>query len=88
MKIGKVLWYRDRDGVGIASDEHQNEYYFDKSVIPKNNKIVTGMIIRFKVNTKIEEVKTISCITIPKSEKLIESLNQELKAKSKQLALF
>lgn len=52
---GKVLWYDQMDGIGIALDDSGNEYYIDSSVI--SGAIKSGSKITFEENLEVKNCR-------------------------------
>lgn len=83
--FGHVMWFRQRDGFGVVVDCHGTEFYFDKSVIPCNKKMCSGVLIEFDVNPAILDVRCISKITVLRSSSKISAIKELIEYKQKQL---
>ncbi|HXH32215.1 MAG TPA: hypothetical protein VNJ01_15540 [Bacteriovoracaceae bacterium] len=74
--IGRVLWFRARDGFGIIVDPQGNEFYFDQSVlrISPRQKVERNKIVTFYINEKITELLCARNVSVPadSKQKLIE----------------
>lgn len=57
MLIGKVLWWDDRDGIGVIKDVDGRKFYFDVSVLTaqQRGKMKSGVAVRFEQNPEIPE---------------------------------
>ncbi|NOT79381.1 MAG: hypothetical protein HOP07_10350 [Bacteriovoracaceae bacterium] len=88
-KIGRVLWWSDKDKNGIITDPRGNEYYFDESVLKtiSKKKVISGAIVLFDENTSVIDVVCAKNVEIPlgKSKEKLEKIYQ---IESVQLSLF
>ncbi len=65
--VGKVLWWDQRDGLGVIVDAKGSEFYFDSSVIEtKRNKAPkVGSFVWFEINRAISGIACAHRITLP-----------------------
>lgn len=81
MKVGKVLWWSDRDKNGVITDSKGHEYYFDVSVIDlkKAKKIDRGAIVLFEPG-RCDSLLAAKNVSIPASksvQKYLKVFEQE-----------
>lgn len=65
-RIGKVLWWSDKDKNGIICDSYGNEYYFDVSVLnlSRRQNISRNIMVTF-LSDKVEGLLTAKEVCIP-----------------------
>ena len=81
MKVGKVLWWSERDRNGVITDSKGNEYYFDSSVadLKKVKKLDRGAVVLFEPS-RCDEILAAKSVTFPNSksvEKYLKTFEQE-----------
>lgn len=81
MRVGKVLWWSDRDKNGVITDSKGNEYYFDSSVtdLKKAKKLDRGALVLFEPG-RCDEILAAKSVTFPNSKsasKYLKVFDQE-----------
>lgn len=78
--IGKIMWYRERDGFGIIADINGNEFYFDKSTVKlkKNEQVGKNQIVYFEHNIEVKDTLVAANISISKSKKDIKTFHNQM----------
>lgn len=61
---GTILWFDQRDGYGIATDERGSEYYIDSSVIDRPELCRDGVQVNFEQNPAITHVRCGHKVTV------------------------
>ena len=56
--VGRVLWFRERDGFGVITDLQNNDYYFHRNEIKASSKqsIKKGTFVNFSINQEVDDV--------------------------------
>lgn len=85
--VGKVLWWSERDGNGIITDDSGNEYYVDRSVVgPKQEqKLSRGLTVMF-ISDRCNELLVAKAINIP-AKRTIDKHEEKVKIRQAQLVL-
>ena len=85
--VGKILWWSQKDGNGIITDPHGNEFYFDISVLVsgKPQKLERGALVLFEPG-KCDKVLAAKMVTIP-NQRAIQKHEETFELEKIQLQL-
>jgi cold shock CspA family protein len=85
-KLGRILWWDQRDLNGVIVDTSGNEFYFDISVIENRriNGLKAGAVVQFQINSSITNIACAKSVLVPPA-KIKDRLEKEFQ-KNLQLA--